>query len=222
MGGTIPKYNFIDLFAGAGGLSEGFIQAGFLPLAHVEMNPFAAKTLETRIGYYFLKGQKRLTVYYDYLKGKISREQFLSNIPEQYLRTVLCETMSDETLPNLFSTIDFLLKEKKLTSVDVIIGGPPCQAYSLVGRAQSSHMETPMEDDPRNGLGLVRCFLRILLGFLYRIVIRRLVLFFTRGDYLVYLPVSLLRCSRHTSGRVMRLRSLHALFFLDFFHSEPP
>ena len=36
--------------------------------------------------------------------------------------------------------------------MDVIIGGPPCQAYSLVGRAQSSHMETPMEDDPRNGL----------------------------------------------------------------------
>ena len=46
------SYNFIDLFAGAGGLSEGFIQAGFSPVAHVEMNTFAAKTLETRTGYY--------------------------------------------------------------------------------------------------------------------------------------------------------------------------
>ena len=39
------SYNFIDLFAGAGGLSEGFLQAGFKPVAHVEMNEFAAKTL---------------------------------------------------------------------------------------------------------------------------------------------------------------------------------
>ena len=49
---TTGSYNFIDLFAGAGGLSEGFIQAGFSPVAHVEMNPYAAQTLETRTGYY--------------------------------------------------------------------------------------------------------------------------------------------------------------------------
>ena len=47
------SYNFIDLFAGAGGLSEGFLQAGFKPVAHVEMNEFAAKTLETRSAYYY-------------------------------------------------------------------------------------------------------------------------------------------------------------------------
>lgn len=39
--------NYIDLFAGAGGLSEGFIQSGYRPVAHVEMNGYAAKTLET-------------------------------------------------------------------------------------------------------------------------------------------------------------------------------
>ena len=57
---TTGSYNFIDLFAGAGGLSEGFIQAGFSPVAHVEMNPYAAQTLETRTGYYYLKAQGKL------------------------------------------------------------------------------------------------------------------------------------------------------------------
>ena len=148
----MPKYNFIDLFAGAGGLSEGFIQAGFVPLAHVEMNPFAAKTIETRSAYYYLKGKKNLSLYYKYLKGEVSRDEFLSQIPEQYKKNVLCETMSKETLPGLFKTIDGLMEKRGHAAVDVIIGGPPCQAYSLVGRAQSSHMETPMEEDPRNGL----------------------------------------------------------------------
>ena len=55
--------NFIDLFAGAGGLSEGFIQAGFHPVAHVEMNTHAAETLETRTAYYYLKSAEcRLTL----------------------------------------------------------------------------------------------------------------------------------------------------------------
>ena len=115
------------------------------------MNPFAAKLGdENRL--LLSESPNQLSVYYDYLRGSLSREELLSNIPKQYVKAVLCETMSDDTLPGLFKTIDSLLEEKGLTSVDVIIGGPPCQAYSLVGRAQSSHMETPMEDDPRNGL----------------------------------------------------------------------
>lgn len=55
------NYNFIDLFAGAGGLSEGFIQAGFNPIAHVEMNAFAAQTLITRSAYYYLKQKGFMT-----------------------------------------------------------------------------------------------------------------------------------------------------------------
>lgn len=69
--------NYIDLFAGAGGLSEGFIQSGYRPVAHVEMNGYAAKTLETRIAYYYLKDNGELNSYYDYEKGKITRTQGL-------------------------------------------------------------------------------------------------------------------------------------------------
>ncbi len=148
-------YNFIDLFAGAGGLSEGFFQAGFNPVAHVEMNPYAAQTLETRSCYYYLKKINNLDLYYSYLKGNICRTEFIRHIPEEVLKTVLCETMSKQSLPGIFERIDTILREDAVNQVDVIIGGPPCQAYSLVGRAQSRHMEIPMEQDPRNNLYLL-------------------------------------------------------------------
>ena len=45
------QIRFIDLFAGCGGLSEGFIQAGYAPVAHVEMNEAACFMLKTRMAY---------------------------------------------------------------------------------------------------------------------------------------------------------------------------
>ena len=149
---TQDKFNFIDLFAGAGGLSEGFLQAGFKPVAHVEMNEFAARTLETRSAYYYLKGTDNLAIYKKYMQGKMLRDDLMKNIPASIIKTIVKETMSDETLPSIFKTIDGIMKIRGIKTIDVIIGGPPCQAYSLVGRAQSSHMEVPMEEDPRNYL----------------------------------------------------------------------
>lgn len=146
------SYNFIDIFAGAGGLSEGFLQAGFQPVAHVEMNEYAARTLETRSAYYYLKKTGNLALYRQYLSGKIKRDEFMKQIPASVTKTVINETLSDETILSVFRTIDGIMKICGIESIDVIVGGPPCQAYSLVGRAQSSHMEVPMEDDPRNYL----------------------------------------------------------------------
>lgn len=143
---------YIDLFAGAGGLSEGFIQSGYQPIAHVEMNEYAAKTIETRIAYYYLKEKEQLKDYYEYEKGLINREMLLSLIPEDELKTVINKEISEKTIRSIFEMIDTIKKERGIEKVDVIIGGPPCQAYSLVGRAQSSHMIVPMEEDPRNEL----------------------------------------------------------------------
>ena len=49
------KFTFIDLFAGCGGLSEGFYIEGFKALAHVEIDHVACKTLKTRMVHYGYK-----------------------------------------------------------------------------------------------------------------------------------------------------------------------
>lgn len=135
---------FIDLFAGCGGLSEGFIQAGYTPVAHVEIDHAACYTLKTRMAYHWLKEKNREDVYCDYLKGDLSRDEFYGKIPHEILNSVINKEIGEETLPSLFQTID---KDVGDQSIDLIVGGPPCQAYSLVGRARKS-----MEGNPRNYL----------------------------------------------------------------------
>jgi len=51
---------FLDLFSGAGGLAEGFIREGFMPLAHVEMDTDAINTLHTRLAYHYLFNSEEL------------------------------------------------------------------------------------------------------------------------------------------------------------------
>ncbi len=138
--------NYIDLFAGAGGLSEGFIKHGFNPIAHVEMELTACQTLKTRIAYHHLREKGKLDHYKKYLKGEISQEELYSYVPISKLETVIHAEISDETLSAIFKRIDKISKSKK---VDLIIGGPPCQAYSLVGRGRDVN---GMRGDKRNFL----------------------------------------------------------------------
>lgn len=140
--------NYIDLFAGAGGLSEGFARAGFEPIAHVEMMREACDTLLTRTYYYYLlKQEGGLDYYQSYLKGEINRDDFFASMPREVKDSVICETMSKDTLASIFRKIDQRKRDMHIYKVDAIIGGPPCQAYSLVGRAR-----TDMSKDPRNWL----------------------------------------------------------------------
>ena len=137
---------YIDLFAGAGGLSEGFIRCGFEPIAHVEMNKDACDTLRTRTAFHYLKEENRIEEYYDYVKGKISRDELWLKIPKQLINSVINTEISPETLPSIFGKIDKQLGKQK---VDLVIGGPPCQAYSVAGRARDPK---GMTEDPRNHL----------------------------------------------------------------------
>ncbi len=140
----MPRY--LDLFAGAGGLSEGFTRAGYTPVAHVEMDVAACYTLKTRAAYHWLKENDKLDIYNQYLSGSISREEFYKQIPDSVLDSVLNYEISSETLPDIFKNVDAILKGQEL---DLIIGGPPCQAYSIAGRSRS---ETKMVGDKRNYL----------------------------------------------------------------------
>lgn len=155
--------NYIDLFAGAGGLSEGFMQSGYQSIAHVEMNEYAAKTIETRIAYYYLKEHKQMRKYYQYERGEITRQELLESVPKDELKLVIKQEISPKTIKGIFEKIDTIMYEKDMKQVDVIIGGPPCQAYSLVGRAQSSHMIVSMEDDPRNEL--YKMYVQFLINY---------------------------------------------------------
>ncbi len=143
----MKKFNYIDLFAGAGGLSEGFIRAGFNPVAHVEMNKDACDTLRTRMAYHWLTYNGKEKKYIDYLKSdNKNKEKFWEKVPEEVINSVINAEISKDSLKSIFNKIDKILGKEK---VDLIIGGPPCQAYSVAGRARKD-----MTDDPRNTLYL--------------------------------------------------------------------
>ncbi|MEY8778852.1 DNA cytosine methyltransferase [Allomuricauda sp. XS_ASV26] len=143
----MKEFNFIDLFSGAGGLSEGFIKAGFKPLAHVEIDKKACETLETRLVYHKLDSENRLQNYYDYISGKISRVDFLTDFSRPEIsNSVINFQIGGKNNKIIFERIDKLAKGRK---IDLIIGGPPCQAYSLVGRSRDKN---GMKNDPRNFL----------------------------------------------------------------------
>ena len=110
------KYTFIDLFAGCGGLSEGFYRLGFRALAHVEINHWACETLRRRMRYYGYKNVDKEVVEHD-----ITASDIIEKIEEAVGGR----------------------------NVDIIIGGPPCQAYSTAGRVRDAK---GMATDPRNYL----------------------------------------------------------------------
>ncbi len=144
--GDKKELTFIDLFAGAGGLAEGFIRAGFEPLAFVEKDYNSCLTIKTRLAYYYLKNKSGFNAYIAYLLKVITRNELYEFIPEDILNLVINKKIGSKTVDNIFKKID---TQKKKESVDIIIGGPPCQAYSLSGRAAD---ENKMIGDQRNYL----------------------------------------------------------------------
>lgn len=128
-------FSYITVFSGAGGLSEGFIRQGFSPVAHVESDQAACFTLKTRVAYHYLSATGKENLYYSYIKGDISRGQLYKYVPPELLKTVINAEIGKDNR-KIFGIIDGILENK---SVDLIIGGPPCQAYSRIGRPALKH-----------------------------------------------------------------------------------
>lgn len=151
---------FIDFFAGAGGLSEGFIKAGYVPVAHVEMKKDACNTLRTRAAFHYLRENNQLSIYEKYLRNKregTDGSALWSQVPADVTDRVIQATIGEETMSNIISRLDKLVGKEP---IDIIIGGPPCQAYSIAGRAK---MGETVKKDPRNYL--YRFYLRFIDHF---------------------------------------------------------
>lgn len=138
----MKKFNVIDLFSGCGGFSEGFMQTQkFRFLAHIEWEKPMVDTL-----------RENLIKRWNYSKEKAEERVIQFDI--QKTDELINGNLSEEDIklyPN--NSIKFLNKGLKgivgSEQVDIIIGGPPCQAYSIAGRAQDSNS---MKNDYRNYL----------------------------------------------------------------------
>lgn len=137
----------LDLFSGAGGLSEGFFREGATFVGHVEADAYACDTLRTRTAYWNLKNDNRLDIYHNYLLKKITRDELWEEANVINSNDVINTMISDDTFSDITKKIKQNLKEKNIKKIDIIIGGPPCQAYSVVGRAR---MKESVSSDPRN------------------------------------------------------------------------
>ena len=132
--------NIIDLFSGAGGLTEGFRNQQYKILGHVEKEKAACETLKLREVYYYLKKKNKLGLYNDFLNSKTSIEDLLKHVPQEKLNKILNFAISQENIHSIFSFFDDLGE-----NVDGIIGGPPCQAYSTIGRARNASKKSSDE-----------------------------------------------------------------------------
>ena len=139
----------LDLFSGAGGLSEGFFRTGATFVGHVEMDKYASETLRTRTAYWKLKNDNKIEIYHDYLLKKIDRATLWEKAGVANSNDVINKAIGDDTFDEIVDTVKKTMKSKKIKKVDLIIGGPPCQAYSIVGRAR---MKEAVACDPRNFL----------------------------------------------------------------------
>ncbi len=163
----------VDLFAGPGGLGEGFSALNdgkaFQIIVSAEKDPIARETLRLRAFYRMLKSQMpdKLDDYYAYCRGE-SEFPFTNKtqrIWDAASEEALCiELGTDEGNYILDHAIQSGLSNFDKNQPWVLIGGPPCQAYSLAGRSRNKGIsDYSAEKDKRNFL--YKEYLRIINSY---------------------------------------------------------
>lgn len=118
---------YMDMFAGCGGISLGFLSAGFTPVASVENDPWAARSHGANFGPRSVGGDREAL-----------------HVPRD--ATV-------ETAKSVF--IDLGLQGPVNDQIDVLVGGPPCQAFARVGRAKLREQAHRREEETADRAFLV-------------------------------------------------------------------
>lgn len=157
------KILVIDLFAGPGGLGEGFSScqtstgdSTFQIGVSIEKDFSAHRTLTTRALFRKLANNPEAKKdYYHYVQGKITREQLFEKYPNESA-LALEETLG---VPQTLGEDNELIHTRIKALVEhhegakVVIGGPPCQAYSLAGRSRNAgNKDYKAEEDHRHFL----------------------------------------------------------------------
>ena len=159
-------YPVVDLFAGPGGLGEGFCSMrcpsdsgryAFRTAISIEKEKYAHATLKLRHFYREFPPEGIPDEYYEYLAGNISREEMFEARPEEAAaadKSAWECTLGEES--------HYEVKKRIASCISghdkwALVGGPPCQVYSLVGR---SRKKPDFESDPRHLL--YKEYLRII------------------------------------------------------------
>lgn len=146
----LKEIPIIDLFAGPGGLGEGFSSyrgpkgERFKIKLSIEKDPIAHKTLTLRAFFRSFEREDVPDYYYRYLRGEIEKDELKEKCSEKWAEAeaeAQCLELGKDDLTGLI--------RRRLDGAKnwVLIGGPPCQAYSLVGRATMSGQGLKRENE---------------------------------------------------------------------------
>lgn len=163
----------IDLFAGPGGLGEGFSsiynsqgETVFDIRLSIEKDPVAHRTLSLRALFRSFKKEEVPDSYYDYVRGDITLKELMCSPQVTEAAKAAYGHAKKATLGELpASEVDEWIRNAIGCSTDwVLIGGPPCQAYSLAGRSRMRGIDPEaFEEDKRHFL--YKEYLRIIRDF---------------------------------------------------------